>query len=66
MIDVFDILGWVVDLVTGWRFALCLVTGIAAAAAIVHFTEPDAMGMAAAAVLGSMAAGLWWEYRNRD
>ena len=66
MIDPFDLLGWRVDLFTGWRFALCTVAGLAVAAGIVHFTEPDALGLATAAVLASMAAGLVWEYRNRD
>lgn len=66
MIDALDLLGWRVDLFTGWRFALCTVAGLAVAAGIVRFTEPDALGLAAVAVLAAMAAGLAWEYRNRD
>lgn len=55
-----------VDLLSAWRLYLCLAIGLSIAALAVWLMPESHIWVSAPAVLGGLAAGVWWQLRERD
>jgi hypothetical protein len=56
----------IVDLLASWRLFLCLALGVSVAVLAVWLMPEHHLWISVPAVFAGLAAGVWWELRDRD